>query len=124
MADRAPLAGWRRQSDALSTIEYGDELWASVYRSPVAGAFIWYASVDPKIRRGEINNVVAAKLAAEDAARALVADMAAALGGRVVWGVPCPGCGTTEPDIVVNGETQCGRCGMIGSPVESEEDHG
>ena len=85
MADRAPLAGWRRQSDALSTIEYGDELWASVYRHPVTGAFIWYASVDPKIRRGEINDVVAAKLAAENAARALVADMAAALGGRVVW---------------------------------------
>jgi hypothetical protein len=29
--------------------------------------------------------VVTAQLAAEDAARALVAEMAAALGGRVVW---------------------------------------
>lgn len=55
----------------------------------------------------------------------LVADVAAAARlARAVWGVPCPGCGATEPDIVVDGETQCSRCGMIGSPVESEEDHG
>ncbi len=54
------------------------------------------------------------QFAAEDAARAMVADMAKALGGSVTWGVPCPGCGTTEPDIA----GQCGRCGMIGTDAQ------
>lgn len=118
MAERAPLAGWAWAPWCRQHfVKEGElELWANESGH-------WSIEIVSD-RSGTADDPIAARIAAEDAARAMVAEMAAALGGRVMWGVPCPGCGTTEPDIVVDGETQCGRCGMIGSPVESEEDHG
>lgn len=97
MADRAPLAGWEPWSETepdggrakLTIGVLGFALRMEVNGRAYDG---WYG-----LRRAgdnlfltesyihEPGGAVAAKLAAEDAARAMVADMVAALGGRVVW---------------------------------------
>lgn len=71
--------------------------------------------------RADDYDLAQAQLAAEVFARTIVSGLAAALGFRLVDARPmCFYCGTHEPDIVVDGEYQCGRCGAIGGPVEEE----
>lgn len=120
MAERKPLAGWKGTRYSRDLIGGRRRPWritASSYGN-------WTIEPLQLVEGYADGGIEAAQIAAEDAARVFVGALAAALGGRVVWGNTCPGCGATEPDIVVNGETQCGRCGMIGAPVESEDDHG
>lgn len=76
---REPLSGWKGTPNGryLYMDRYGVELWAQgdgyeVTLDGVAGD-IAHPGVSPQI-------------AAEDAARAMVADMAKALGGSVTWG--------------------------------------
>lgn len=78
MADRAPLAGWALASwNRQSYMKVGGmELWAAVSH--------WSIEITAD-RGGASDSLAAAKLAAEDAARAMVAEMAAALGGSVTW---------------------------------------
>lgn len=83
MADRAPLAGWveiafprenfvQLESSPLGLLAWDSGVWRAKVLTRDGGA-----GVAPTRRT--------AQLAAEDTARAMVADMAAALGGRVTW---------------------------------------
>lgn len=78
MAKREPLAGWAPTPNGRYhvLVHNGLELWVTDegYEVDVSGR-----------EDGEASDRGAAQLAAEDAARALVADMAKALGGTVAW---------------------------------------
>ncbi len=74
---REPLPGWRD--------EYGrwrNELGKMAIVADAEGE--WYVECDG-VYGCVGNSTVRAQLAAEDAARAMVADMATALGGSVTW---------------------------------------
>lgn len=82
MADRAPLPGWKGTRYSRDLIGGRRRPWritASSYGN-------W--AIEPlRIVEGYADGgIEAAQMAAEDAARVFVADVAAALGGRVVWG--------------------------------------
>lgn len=78
MGSREPLAGWYTRIGWKHhvMIHDGVELFADHSGWDVVAA----AELN-----GHEAGLVPAQLAAEDAARALVAEMAAALGGRVAW---------------------------------------
>lgn len=77
MAERAPLPGWSRPGDEdvfnVGPVDMGVTLHG-----------YWYVDIEGGAH-GQVKPGAPRRIAAEDAARALVADMAAALGGRVVW---------------------------------------
>ena len=78
MAERAPLPGWGEFPDG------GAALPCPIGMTVAAGfgdSSYWQLTVTIH-RQGHNDNP---RIAAEDAARAMVAEMAAALGGRVVW---------------------------------------
>ena len=90
MADRAPLAGWRATAwDANRLYAWFGIVMARI-DGDLADGFVWNLMAcsgvsDLPVGAGVEQSLGAAQLAAEDAARALVADMAAALGGSVTW---------------------------------------
>lgn len=77
MADRAPLPGWR-------TVGVEDMLNVGPVDMGVTQHGYWYVDIEGGAH-GQVRPGAPRRIAAEDAARALVSEMAAALGGRVVW---------------------------------------
>ena len=80
---REPLPGWR--IDGLSGVGYLTSGPIDLSISKGSGA----ASIPATFARHRdesLDTTKACCIAAEDAARAMVADMAAALGGSVTWG--------------------------------------
>ncbi len=74
---REPLSGWTKR-------RYGPGMTLAVgVADLIAHIDEWYAEVE--MLYGYESELAAAQLAAEDAARAMVADMATALGGSVTW---------------------------------------
>lgn len=85
MGSREPLAGWMRVGQYIILGTARVATMAYVCNGSLPG---WTGRVligDGENRIGG-DSLHAAQLAAEDAARALVAEMAAALGGSVTWG--------------------------------------
>lgn len=76
---REPLPGWTMDDDDAARIRGGVELLASKTR--------WMMIFRERSQTVSGHHLppMEAQLAAEDAARAMVADMAAALGGSVTW---------------------------------------
>lgn len=130
MADRAPLAGWRTGAGNLATIlDLGAYLYGVVPFS-LGGPLRWAICVqtddadEVRLIRGKAISREAAVIAAEDAARALVAEMAAALGGRVTWGPVCPFCNFQGDDVEVDGQMECAGCGALGAPTANRDSEG
>jgi hypothetical protein len=77
---REPLPGWMRMPDGHGKVCIGCvtlSAWPSGY---------WRTRGQwPDAKRSPTPDLRSAQLAAEDAARAIVSDMAAALGGSVTW---------------------------------------
>lgn len=84
---REPLPGWAKIRDQMG----GAQLDLGLLRiilTPIGKQILWSAILDsPALKRvGRANDTETARIAAEDAARAMVADMAAALGARtLIW---------------------------------------
>lgn len=94
MDERKPLAGWRNTFflGGGQVLRAGPYLHCGISNPLFPPESVTSWSVGVEAATGSVNLALgrcmshdAARFAAEDAARALVADMAAALGGRVVW---------------------------------------
>lgn len=87
MAERKPLAGWvdcelpAHPSAMTLSVEPTDNP-----DDPTEWVVDGQYCVSARVPGGTVAARIAACIAAEDAARALVAEMAAALGGSVTWG--------------------------------------
>lgn len=77
MAERKPLAGWR-------AVGVEDMFNVGPVDMGVTQHGYWYVDIESGLH-GQVRPGAPRCIAAEDAARAMVAEMAAALGGRVVW---------------------------------------
>ena len=88
MGNREPLAGWTWENEVTRILPTGQMATFKVFISRENGNAWWecheYGGPWPYDDR-QFDRTDAAQIAAEDAARALVADMAAALGGSVTW---------------------------------------
>ena len=88
---REPLSGWRGDEPGKPEVWWHPPLRLSVnpHASPVPWGGAWFGADGAGMVwlpfGGDAETVRDAQLAAEDAARAMVADMAAALGGSVTW---------------------------------------
>ena len=79
MAERKPLAGWDHSGEDSTFWFPGGDMVASTGR-------MWVAIRQrSKSDYGHGMGIAAACIAAENAARAMVAEMVAALGGSVTW---------------------------------------
>lgn len=76
---RAPLPGWKLENYGFMIFEAGP--WG-LAAHPCG---VWRAKAPIYLGMDDASSLVGAQLLAEDAARSLVDEMAAALGGRVVW---------------------------------------
>lgn len=87
---REPLSGWRGD-DGVVSVWYAKQVRLCVSPNADANPVLWgvdvfgYQGGMTCVAGGEEPTRLAAQIAAEDAARAMVADMAAALGGSVTW---------------------------------------
>ena len=88
MGNREPLAGWTWENEVTRILPTGQMATFKVFISRENGNAWWecheYGGPWPYDDR-QFDRTDAAQIAAEDAARALVAEMAAALGGSVTW---------------------------------------
>ena len=90
MGSREPLGIWRAASlDGGRVYAWFGAVMARIDGDPADG-FTWNLTANAGVSSlpvgaGEEQSLDAARLAAEDAARAMVAEMAAALGGSVTW---------------------------------------
>ena len=91
MGSREPLPGWverdsiqssERELDCGPCCAWVEPDWRTPYEWGVS--VVTDDGAEPVVT-GKADNRRAAQLAAEDAARAMVADMATALGGSVTW---------------------------------------
>lgn len=91
MAERKPLPGWRGNEPDKPEVWWHAPLRLSInpHVTPVSWGGAWFGADGFGMVwlpfGGGAASIIDAQLAAEDAARALVAEMAAALGGSVTW---------------------------------------